>query len=120
MLKRVSAILYALVGVLVLAAAVSACQPKTAGLAQASPSPAATALPATPTSLPTATATIAPTATPTQPKAQPTPTTEPTAGQEKPAPTPTTPWQIPEEREDDWVKGGQNAGLIMVEYGDYQ
>lgn len=35
-----------------------------------------------------------------------------------PAPSPT--WQIPEVRADDWVRGGANAGLTLVEYSDFQ
>jgi hypothetical protein len=64
---------------------------------------------------PTATAAAAPTS---PPEDTPTPTKEPAAG--RPVPTPTTPWQIPEVQPDDWVKGGADAGLILVEYSDFQ
>ena len=45
-----------------------------------------------------------------------------------PAPTPTAqapvtatpPWQIPEVQDSDWVRGGANAGLTLVEYSDLQ
>jgi hypothetical protein len=35
-------------------------------------------------------------------------------------PTPTPPWQIPGIQPDDWVKGGSEAGLTLVEYSDFQ
>ena len=111
----------------------SACQSKTTEDAQTTPPPAATStlLPATPTAekVPTATATDEPTTAPTTrptatsapAKDDPTPTPgTTTTATENASPTPTRPWQIPEERKDDWTKGGENAGLIIVEYGDYQ
>jgi hypothetical protein len=81
-----------------------------------------------------ATPTLEPAATATMPKAQATATeVEPTAttAQES-APTttpatvakaearPTPAWQIPEIREGDWTKGSEDAGLVIVEYSDYQ
>lgn len=59
-----------------------------------------------------------PTATVVAPEDTPTPTKEPVA--DRPVPTPTTPWQIPEVQPDDWVKGGADAGLTLVEYSDFQ
>jgi hypothetical protein len=94
-----------LFGILLLAGSV-ACQ---------SPSPEATL--ASPEPL----ATMAMTSTP-EPTATPSPMPEP-AGEEvgaKASPTPTIPWQIPEIGVDDWVKGGADAGLTIVEYSDFQ
>ena len=66
---------------------------------------------------PTATATqAAATATVAQksaPTATPSPASEPGAES-------TPPWQIPELRESDWAKGAEDAGLVLVEYSDYQ
>lgn len=99
------------------------------------PSPTATIV-----SLPTATprpptATVAPTmpATPTQ-SALPTPTADvqaPATSVPQPTPTsrwprpqtaltPTPAWQIPEVSDDDQKRGAADAGMILVEYGDYQ
>jgi cytoskeletal protein RodZ len=106
----------------------SACQSKTTEDAQTTPPSTATATPTT-EKVPTATATDEPTAAPTTrptatsapAKDDPTPTPgSATTATENPSPTPTRPWQIPEERKDDWTKGGESAGLIIVEYGDYQ
>jgi cell division septation protein DedD len=33
---------------------------------------------------------------------------------------PTPAWQIPEVRESEWTKGSEDAGLVIVEYSDYQ
>jgi hypothetical protein len=49
--------------------------------------------------------------------ATPEPAATPTAG---PAPTPTVEWQIPQIREEDWVEGSADAGLVIVEYSDFQ
>jgi hypothetical protein len=93
-----------------------------------SPTPEAT--PSSPESLATVVvaATPEPTATPV-PEVTPSPTLE-SAGEEpsptlvevgaRPSPTPTIPWQIPEVQPDDWVKGGDDAGLVLVEYSDFQ
>jgi hypothetical protein len=67
-----------------------------------------------------------PQATPTQPEPTatatpedtPAPTKEPASGQ--PVPTPTISWQIPEIRPDEWTRGGADAGLVLVEYSDFQ
>jgi hypothetical protein len=64
--------------------------------------------------VPTATATVAQKSEPT-----PAPTATP-SGASEPAPAPTPPWQIPTVRETDWTKGAQDAGLVIVEYSDYQ
>jgi hypothetical protein len=37
-----------------------------------------------------------------------------------PAATPTPPWQIPQIQASDWVRGGADAGLTLVEYSDLQ
>ena len=98
-----------------------------------SPTPEAT--PEQPTPLPT----LVPTATPAAATFTPvvsTPTPVPTAsaspdleatpsptaesGSARLSPTPTVAWQIPEIQSDDWVKGGDGAGLVIVEYGDFQ
>jgi hypothetical protein len=88
---------------------------------------------ATPTLAPTAvpTATLvqaAPSATPvaktpeeekTRPTAtsatEATPTTEASTGEEA-----EPPWQIPRVGEEDWTKGTAGAGLVVVEYSDFQ
>jgi hypothetical protein len=69
--------------------------------------------------------TLEPAATATVPKAtatlaQKSVPTATLAAASKPGATPTPPWQIPELQESDWVKGGVNAGLVLVEYSDYQ
>jgi hypothetical protein len=101
-----------LLGVLLLSG-LAACQTQT---------PEAT--PLKPTTLPTlastATKVVAlPTPTPT---ATASPVPEDTAVPEgaKAMPSPTRPWQIPEIQPDDWTKGGVDAGLILVEYSDFQ
>ena len=38
----------------------------------------------------------------------------------KPGAVPTPSWQIPVLQESDWTKGGEDAGLVLVEYSDYQ
>jgi len=78
-----------------------------------------------PTAAPTATLvavlpTPKPTAT-TSPVLEDTPTPAFEVTGTKPSPTPTRPWQIPQVQTDDWVKGGgDDAGLTVVEYGDFQ
>jgi hypothetical protein len=42
------------------------------------------------------------------------------ATESKPEATPTPAWQIPEVREGEWTKGADDAGLVIVEYSDYQ
>jgi len=109
--------LFLLIGALLLSGLV-ACQKTT---------PDATLPLPDPTSLPQPTA-VAPTwvQTATLPAAQPSPMPEETpaptslAVEARPSPTPTTPWQIPNVQPDDWVQGGDNAGLTLVEYGDFQ
>lgn len=86
----------------------------TAEVATKAPQPTATPEPTTaeqPTAAPDPTAT---------PRAVPTPTAAQQTEGSKPAPTPTRPWQIPQIREEDWVKGGAEAGLVIVEYSDFQ
>ncbi len=83
--------------------------------------PTATALPATatPTALP-ATPTVEPTPSPAATKTNP---QSPAAEMVIPPthePTPTFEWQIPPLDEDDWIKGGDSAGMIIIEYSDYQ
>jgi len=109
--------LFLLIGVLLLGGLV-ACQTTT---------PDATLPLPDPTSLPQPTA-VVPTRAPTAtlPVAQLSPTSEsppaPTslAVEARPSPTPTVPWQIPNIQPDDWVQGEANAGLTLVEYGDFQ
>lgn len=82
--------------------------------------PAPTATPS-PTRLPaTATAVPSLTPSPTKQPADDNPTPTPVQSTARVSPTPTLPWQIPAEVEGDWTKGGQTAGVIIVEYGDYQ
>jgi hypothetical protein len=69
----------------------------------------ATPVPSTPTPAPTVTATPEPQATkPAQDSGS------------KPQPTPTVEWQIPKIGEKDWGKGNPQAGLVLVEYSDFQ
>lgn len=82
------------------------------------PAPTATAAPTptlAPTSTPLPTATPSPTPA-TKPSATATPTTAETGS------SPATPagWQIPGIRGDDWAKGPESAGLVIVEYSDFQ
>jgi len=75
-------------------------------------------------------ATAVPTATPVP--AVPTATSASEIGQEEKEPTPTAgaeaaadapiepPWQIPTVSEKDWTKGTAGAGLVIVEYSDFQ
>lgn len=74
---------------------------------------AATFTPAVPTPTPVPTASAPPDL-----EATPSPTAE--AGGARLSPTPTVAWQIPEIQPDDWVKGGDGASLVIVEYGDFQ
>lgn len=69
----------------------------------------ATSVPSTPTPVPTATAAPEPQATK--------PAQEPGS---KPQPTPTSEWQIPRIGEKEWGKGNPQAGLVLVEYSDFQ
>lgn len=113
MLKR----LLLLLGVLLLGGLLLACQSPTPEPVSTPSRPTATAVADTPTPEPTAKpATDTPVPEPT---ATPQPENTPVAAG-KPSPTPTTPWQIPEIQPDDWVTGGADAGLIIVDYGDYQ
>jgi hypothetical protein len=80
--------------------------------------PSATPVASTPTPVadtPTAVPTRKPSATP---EATPTSTRE--AEKRSTVPTPTRTWQIPEVQERDWVKGGADAGMVLVEYSDFQ
>lgn len=81
----------------------------------AAPKPTNTPVPAV---TPTATPSAAPSATPSATQKGATPTVRPTRSSGEP--TPTRPWQIPEVQSADWAKGGEDAGLVIVEYGDYQ
>ena len=112
--------LFLLLGVCLLGGLV-ACQSQTPEATQPKPTPM-------PTLAPTATKAVLPpkpaaTASPvpedtSAPTATPSPVPE-VAGV-KASPTPTRPWQIPEVQPDDWTKGGGDAGLTLVEYGDFQ
>ncbi len=83
----------------------------------AHPSPTPTTSPPTPTP----TLTPSPTPIPRSPTPPPTvATVGTTAAPPSPTPTPTRPWQIPEVNDDDWVKGGADARLVLVEYSDFQ
>lgn len=113
MLKR----LFLLMGVLLLGGLLLACQSPTSEPVSTPPQPTATQAADTPTPEPTA---VPATDTPIpEPAATPLPKNTPVAAV-KPLPTPTAPWQIPEIQPDDWVTGGADAGLIIVDYGDYQ
>lgn len=98
--------------------ALAACRPATPEAATSVPEP--TAPPAT----------VAPTDAPAE---QATPAGEATAALDEPttsaptpvpgatlAPRPEPAWLIPELREDEWVKGPEDAGLTIVEYSDFQ
>jgi hypothetical protein len=72
-----------------------------------------------------------PTSTPVPAAPVATPVGE-TSKEEKPIPTATTaaeaeaiadaepPWQIPRVSETDWAEGTPGAGLVVVEYSDFQ
>ena len=68
--------------------------------------------------------TLEPEATATQSREtapQPTATaTQAAATASEPGAEQMPPWQIPELRESDWAKGAEDAGLVLVEYSDYQ
>lgn len=78
--------------------------------ATVTPQPTATPVPSTPTPVPVAQATSTP-----QPKDEPMSTAE--AGTR---PTPTQAWQIPTIGSGDWGKGNPDAGVVLVEYSDFQ
>ncbi len=131
MSKRIWIVLF-LTGALI--AALVACRPQTTQVTQSTPSPTTAVQPPTatveksPTPLPTRPPADTPTAAPTNtspPTSPPTATPAqveptPTTAQDNPPPTPTPPWQIPGVQDNDWTKGGENAGLIIVEYADFQ
>jgi hypothetical protein len=84
-----------------------------------------------PSSTPVPTSTSVPTATPVPAVPTSTPVGEvvkeekekptPTAAAEPAADAPTEPpWQIPRVSETDWTKGTDGAGLVVVEYSDFQ
>lgn len=79
---------------------------------------------AAPTGETASTATL-PVATATEVKAEATATgVQKSASTATPAPkpgaTPTPPWQIPEVRDSDWSTGAEDAGLVIVEYSEFQ
>lgn len=78
--------------------------------------PVATSLTAVPTPEPTDTPSLV------QPSPEPEDTPSPTltSSEDGPSPASTPPWQIPQIRESDWVRGGADAGLTIVEYSDFQ
>ena len=92
--------LISLVGVLALLSGFVACQPAGTATSQA------TQAIETSTPMVVSTATSVPAPTPTGPA--------------QAAATATPPWQIPEVQDSDWVRGGANAGLTLVEYSDLQ
>ncbi len=101
---------------LLLVGGLAACQSATPEATTASNPPTATWT-AVPTSTPVpSTATTVPTPTPAEP-AEKTPTREPVTEAE---PTPTRPWQIPGLRDGEHGKGNPDAGLVLVEYSDFQ
>lgn len=128
------------VSLLLVSLVLGACQAKTQVAQPAtepSPTPATSTFTPKPTATPLATPTVTatPTTAATATVASPPPTATPQAGdkeptpgepgdrppsQASPSPTPTRPWQVPEVREDDWVKGEPNAGLVLVAYSDFQ
>jgi hypothetical protein len=84
---------------------------------------------ATPTLAPTATqpsvtaaqaTATAPQAIATATKAQESAPTVTPATVSKAEARPTPSWQIPEVRESDWTEGSEEAGLVIVEYADFQ
>lgn len=124
MLKR----LILLFGVLLLGGIVG-CQSPVSEATPTRPEPSATLVAETPTPQPTATpvaSTPTPQPTATQPVAQASPLPEDTPAQttkaasDRPVPTPAPPWQIPEVQPDDWATGGADAGMVLVEYSDFQ
>jgi len=113
-------------GGLLLALGVAACQATTPTVSPPAvmstavpPTATATTLPPTATpksALPHGGATTAPTATPGV--AQSPAVTRPKSNAA--SPTPTRPWQIPELEAGDWTTGGDDAGMVLVEYSDFQ
>lgn len=98
----------------------AACQPATPEVTLAPPPTATATVVPTSTNVPlTATPVPSPTAEPTSgpPPADATPTREPVAEVEA---TPTRPWQIPSLMDGDHGKGNPDAGLVLVEYSDFQ
>ena len=66
-----------------------------------------------------------PLATATEAKAEATATeVQKSASTATPAPksgaAPMPPWQIPEVRDGEWTKGADDAGLVLVEYSEFQ
>jgi len=97
-----------------------ACQPATPEATAPPPTATATAVLTSTSVLPTATPAPSPTAEPTsEPPAaeEATPTREPVAEAEA---TPTRPWQIPGVTDEDHGKGNPDAGMVLVEYSDFQ
>lgn len=117
MFKRWSVLWGAL---LVLMAALAACQPATPRVSNGASEPTETATVAAATVAPTEPPSAAPTeATPAPSEPTSPPAATPVPGATS-APQPTPPWIIPEIREGDWVKGPEEAGVTIVEYSDFQ
>ena len=102
-------LIWLLAAVMMLLGGLAACQSATSEATATSTSTVAVVARATETSVPTATATPVPQATK---QAQ--------ESGSKPQPTPTVEWQIPRIGEKEWGKGNPQAGLVLVEYSDFQ
>jgi hypothetical protein len=87
-----------------------------------SPAATATVASASPTAVSAATREpTKPPATEPPPTATPRTASTPTPGGSSGSSAEATPaWKIPEIREEDWVKGDVDAGLVLVEYSDFQ
>ncbi len=96
-----------------------ACQPATPEATEPPPTATATTVPTSTSVPPTATPIPSPTAEPTSgpPPAEATPTRKPVT---EPEATPTYSWQIPGLMDGDHGKGNPDAGLVLVEYSDFQ
>ena len=99
----------------------AACQPATPEATRTPPPTATATVVPTHTSVPaTATPVPSPTAEPTSgppPSTEATPTRKPVAEVEA---TPTRPWQIPSLVDGEHGKGNPDAGVVLVEYSDFQ
>lgn len=96
----------------------AACQSATPEATAPPPTATATTVPTSTSVPPTATPVPSPTATATSGlPAEATPTRKPVT---EPEATPTRPWQIPGVMDGEHGKGNPDAGLVLVEYSDFQ
>jgi hypothetical protein len=106
-----------LVAIGLLVGVLASCQSKAPETVVSQPTPEP------PTATPVATATPVPataTAEPVATTAPNTPTATAAPAGQRASPTPIPPWQIPTVHSGDWAKGNPEAGLVIVEYSDFQ